>query len=69
MLIAALLFCIANTLFKTPTVLFGTAQPTIALLCIIAGIVLLIPAFAAIVIALVNGIGNRKSKKQTEQAP
>ncbi len=43
-LIAMLMFYISHTLFAAPEVLFGTARLTIAVLCVVAGVILLVPA-------------------------
>ena len=55
-LIAALVLYISHALFAIPEVLFGSAQPFVATLCVIAGIILLVPLLITIAVALTNWI-------------
>lgn len=59
--IAVLLFGVANALFEMPGVLFGTIQPTYAILCVIAGALLLVPAILVIVTTLINWISDKRN--------
>lgn len=60
-LISALVFYIARTLFAVPNVLFGTIPPVIAVCCIIAGILLLLPLLLSVVFIWINRLSARVS--------
>lgn len=61
-LISALVFYIARALFAVPNVLFGTMQPVIAVCCIIAGILLLLPLLASVAFIWINRLSARVSR-------
>lgn len=67
-LIAVLLFYLAHALFAVPGVLLGAVQPTIAMLCIVAGILLLLPAVIVLVITLLNLVSRKKAKEPKEKS-
>lgn len=62
-LISILLFVIAGLSFNAPELLAASSNPTIAICCIIAGIIALVPLLAAPVILLMNFITSTKNKK------
>ena len=61
--IAVLIFYIAHALFAAPGVLLGEIQAAVAVLCVVAGILLLLPALIVLLIAVVNYAGRRKESK------
>lgn len=63
-LIAVLLFTIAGLSFYNPTMLDAANNPSIAVLCIIVGVITSIPLIVAIAMGLSNilKIGNKKDK-------
>lgn len=62
-LIAVLIFYIAHALFAAPGVLLGAAQPAVAVICIVAGVLLLLPAAIVLVIGLVNFVSRKKEQE------
>lgn len=53
-LMAILLFTVAGLAYNDPAMLAAAANPAIAVLCIVAGVIAAIPLIAAIGIAMVN---------------
>ena len=67
-LIAVLLFAVAGLSFNAPEMLAAAANPAIAICCIIAGVVALVPLIAASAILIVNLISvSKKKKSETKQ--
>lgn len=64
-LIAVLLFSVAGFAFYHPELLAASTNPTVAILCIIGGIIAAIPLLVALAIALSNvlNIGKKKNIK------
>ena len=60
-LISGLLFAVSDALFSVPGVLFGQWQEFVAVLCVVGGVILLIPAAAEAVMAIVNFIGKKRT--------
>ena len=65
MLIAVLLFSVAGFAFYHPEFLAASTNPTVAILCIIGGIIAAIPLLVALAIGLSNvlNIGKKKNIK------
>lgn len=61
-LIAVLLFSVAGFAYSAPEMLVAAENPTIAICCIIAGIIAMLPLVAAIVVWIVNIISSSKKK-------
>lgn len=59
-LIAVLLFTVAACSYINPSILSATTNPAIALLCLIGGIVALLPLVLAIVIKIIGLAGSKK---------
>lgn len=62
-LIAVLLFTVAALAYNNPAMLAAATNPTIAILCIIAGVIAALPLLVAIIIGLTNLITSTKNKK------
>ena len=64
-LIAILLFSVASFAYASPAMLDAAINPTVAVLCIIAGIIALLPLIAVMAIGLSNilKIGKNKEDK------
>ena len=64
-LIAILLFSIAGFAYASPAMLDAATNPTVAVLCIIAGVIALLPLIAVMAIGLSNilKIGKNKEDK------
>lgn len=64
-LIAILLFLVAGFAYASPAMLDAAINPTVAVLCIIAGMIALLPLFVIITIGLSNilRIGKNKEDK------
>lgn len=64
-LIAILLFSVASFAYASPAMLDAAINPTVAVLCIIAGIIALLPLIVIIAIGLSNilKIGKNKEDK------
>ena len=64
-LIAILLFSVAGFAYASPAMLDAATNPTVAVLCIIAGIIALLPLIIVIAIGLSNilKIGKNKEDK------
>ena len=63
-LISALLFTVAALACKNPAMLAATANPSVAVLCVIAGVITILPLCISVVIGLGNMIGALKTKKR-----
>lgn len=61
-LVGLLLLYIGRALFAAPGVLFGERQTVIAVLCVIGGIILLIPLVCAIGAMLINRLSAKVSR-------
>ena len=61
-LIAVLLFTVAALAYNNPVMLAASTNPTIATLCIVAGVITALPLLAAIIIWIVNIISSSKKK-------
>ena len=68
-LIAILLFTIAGLAYNNPAMLAAGANPVIAILCIIAGVVAAIPLIVAVIVGLssLTGSGKKKDHKNMEK--
>ena len=68
-LIAILLFTIAGFAYNNPAMLAVGANPVIAILCIIAGVVAAIPLIVAVIVGLgsLAGSGKKKNHKNIEK--
>ena len=64
--IAMLLFTVAGLLFGAPALLCGQLRAGIAVCCILAGVVVLLPILILAGAALVDLVFGSKGKKQTE---
>lgn len=53
-LIAALLFTVAGFSYANPEILAAASNPVIAICCIIAGVILLLPLFVGIVLLITS---------------
>ena len=62
-LIAILLFTVAGFAYNNPAMLAAATNPTIAILCIVAGLIAVLPLLVAIIIGITNLITSTKSKK------
>lgn len=65
-LIAVLLFTVAAFAYNNPAMLAATTNPAIAILCIVAGVIAVIPLLVAIIIGLTNLITSTKKKKEQD---
>ena len=65
-LIAVLLFTVAALAYNNPAMLAAATNPTIAILCIIAGVIAALPLLVAIIIGLTNLITSTKKKKEQD---
>lgn len=59
-----LLFAVAGLAFDRPELLAAADNPAIAICCIVAGVIAMIPLLVAVVILIVNLISNTKSKNK-----
>lgn len=66
-LIAVLLFMVAGLSYTRPELLVAASNPAIAICCIVAGVIAMIPLFVAVVILIVNLISNSKSKNKASE--
>lgn len=66
-LIAILLFTVAGLAFNNPAVLSAAANPAIAILCIVAGVIAALPLVVVTVIGIVTLITSGKKKTGKEQ--
>ena len=64
--IAMLLFTVAGLLLGAPALLCGQLRVSIAVCCILAGVVVLLPILILAGAALVDLVFGSKGKKQTE---
>ena len=62
-LIAILLFTVAGFAYNNPAMLAAATKPTIAILCIVAGLIAALPLLVAIIIGITNLITSTKNKK------
>ena len=62
-LIAILLFTVAGFAYNNPAILAAATNPTIAILCIVAGLIAVLPLLVAIIIGITNLITSTKNKK------
>lgn len=62
-LIAVLLFTVATLAYNNPAMLAAATNPAIATLCIVAGVIAVLPLLVAIIIGITNLITSTKSKK------
>ena len=62
-LIAVLLFTVVTLAYNNPAMLAAATNPTIAILCIISGVIAALPLLVAIIIGLANLITSTKKKK------
>lgn len=65
-LISVLLFTVAALAYNNPAMLAAATNPTIAILCIIAGVIAVLPLLVAIIIGLTNLITSTKKKKEQD---
>lgn len=65
-LIAVLLFTVAAFAYNNPAMLAAATNPTIAILCIVAGVIATMPLLVAIIIGLTNLITSTKKKKEQD---
>ena len=65
-LISVLLFTVAALAYNNPAMLAAATNPTIAILCIIAGVIAALPLLVAIIIGLTNLITSTKKKKEQD---
>ena len=65
-LIAVLLFTVAALAYNNPAMLAAATNPTIAILCIISGVIAPLPLLVAIIIGLANLITSTKKKKEQD---
>ena len=61
--IAILLFTVAGYAYNNPAMLTAANNPTIAILCIVAGLIAALPLLVAIIIGITNLITSTKNKK------
>ena len=66
-LIAILLFTVTWLACNDPTMLAASANPILATLCIIAGVIMTIPLIVAVVIGLSVLLGRSKSKNKDKE--
>ena len=62
-LIAILLFTVAGFAYNNPAMLAAATNPAISTLCIVAGVIAVLPLLVAIIIGITNLIISTKSKK------
>ena len=62
--IAVLLFTVAGLALNNPTMLAASTNPTIAVLCVIAGIIAMLPLIIVMVIGVVNLLTMKKKKDE-----
>lgn len=62
-LIAVLLFTVAGLSFNAPKFLVASTNPTMAICCIAAGVIAMIPLLIAAVILILNLVSGTKKKK------
>ena len=65
-LIAVLLFTVAMLACSCPTMLAAASNPTIDILCTVAGIIVMLPLLAVIVIVIVRSITSAKKNKEQD---
>lgn len=65
-LIAVLLFTVAAFSFNAPALLAASTSPAVAVCCIIAGALALIPLFAAAFV-MINDIKNKKNTSEQKE--
>ena len=65
-LISVLLFTVAALAYNNPAMLAAATNPTIAILCIISGVIAALPLLVAIIIGLANLITSTKKKKEQD---
>ena len=65
-LISVLLFTVAALAYNNPAMLAAATNPTIAILCIISGVIAALPLLVAIIIGLTNLITSTKKKKEQD---
>ena len=61
-LIAILLFTVAGFAYNNPAMLAAATNPAISTLCIVAGVIAVLPLLVAIIIGITNLITSTKSK-------
>ena len=66
-LIAILLFSVAGFAYASPAMLDAATNPTVAVLCIIAGVIALLPLIAVMAIGLSNILKIGKNKEDKEK--
>ncbi len=62
-LIAVLLFTVAALAYNKPAMLAAASNPTIATLCIVAGVIAALPLLVTIIIWTVNMISKKKQER------
>ena len=65
-LIAVLLFTVVTLAYNNPAMLAAATNPTIAILCIISGVIAALPLLVAIIFGLTNLITSTKKKKEPD---
>ena len=65
-LIAVLLFTVVTLAYNNPAMLAAATNPSIAILCIISGVIAALPLLVAIIIGLANLITSTKKKKEQD---
>ena len=65
-LIAVLLFTVVTLAYNNPAMLAAATNPTIAILCIISGVIAALPLLVAIIFGLANLITSTKKKKEQD---
>ena len=65
-LIAVLLFTVVTLAYNNPAMLAAATNPTIAILCIISGVIAALPLLVAIIIGLANIITSTNKKKEQD---
>ena len=61
--IAVLLFIVAGFAWNNPTMLAASTNPTIAVLCVIAGVIATLPLIAAMTVGVIYLFAMKKNKK------
>lgn len=62
--IAVLLFTVAGLAWNNPTMLAASTNPTISFLCVIAGIIAILPLIIVMIIGVVNLLTMKKKKDE-----
>ena len=66
-LISILLFTVAGFAYNNPAMLAASTNPIIAILCIVAGVIAVLPLIVVIGIGIINLLTADKKKKEKDE--